>query len=101
MLIFSMSGIPPFGGFYVKLDVLTTLIEHSNFYVTFILFFCTVASFFSYLRLIKIIYFDNKVEYTTNEVLSNERVFVVIVLFLLLACYNIFVQVPLLYAELE
>jgi len=101
MLIFSMSGIPPFGGFYVKLDVLTTLIEYSNFYVTFILFFCTVASFFYYLRLIKIIYFDNKVEYTTNEVLSNERVFVVIVLFLLLACYNIFVQVPLLYAELE
>jgi len=101
MLIFSMSGIPPFGGFYVKLDVLTTLIEHSNFYATFILFFCTVASFFYYLRLIKIIYFDNKNEYNNEEILSFERLNIVIILFLFLTCYSLLIQIPLLYTEIE
>jgi len=101
MLIFSMSGIPPFGGFYVKLDVLTILFENYNFYVAFILFFFTVASFFYYLRLIKIIYFDNKNEYPTEEILSVERLYIVIVLFLILTFYSFLIQMPLIYSELE
>jgi NADH-quinone oxidoreductase subunit N len=101
MLIFSMSGIPPFGGFYVKLDVLTILLEYSNFYIAFILFFCTVASFFYYLRLIKIIYFDNKNNYAHEEILSIERLYLVIVLFLILSFYSILVQIPLLFTEIE
>jgi NADH-quinone oxidoreductase subunit N len=101
MLIFSMSGIPPFGGFYVKLDVLTIVLEYSNFYIAFILFFCTVASFFYYLRLIKIIYFDNKNNYEHEEILSIERLYLVIVLFLILSFYSLLVQVPLLFTEIE
>jgi NADH-quinone oxidoreductase subunit N len=96
-----MSGIPPFGGFFVKLDVLIALIEDSNFFVAFFLFFCTVASFFYYLRLIKIIYFDNKDTYATGDILSTERLFLVIVLFLILTFYSFLVQMPLLFTELE
>ena len=101
LLIFSMSGIPPFGGFYVKLDVLTLLLEYSSFYIAFVLFFCTVASFFYYLRLIKIIYFDNKNEYDSLDILSLERLYLVILLFLILTFYSLLVQVPLLYSEVE
>jgi quinol-cytochrome oxidoreductase complex cytochrome b subunit/NADH:ubiquinone oxidoreductase subunit 2 (subunit N) len=101
MLIFSMSGIPPFGGFFVKLDVLITLIENSNFFIAFILFFCTVASFFYYLRLIKIIYFDSKNEYVTGNIFSAERLLLIIILFLLLTFYSFLVQMPLLFTELE
>lgn len=57
-LVFSRSGIPPFGGFFIKLDVLAALLDNSHFFTNYILFFFTVASFFYYLRLIKIIFFD-------------------------------------------
>lgn len=57
-LLFSRSGIPPFAGFFVKLDILSALFDSSQFLVNYIFFFFTVASFFYYLRVIKIIYFD-------------------------------------------
>ncbi len=59
-LIFSRSGIPPFAGFFIKLDILAAIRESSHFFVVYFLFFCTVASFFYYLRLIKIRYFDTQ-----------------------------------------
>jgi NADH-quinone oxidoreductase subunit N len=58
LIIFSMSGIPPLGGFFVKLDVLSALLDSSKFYTNYVLLFFTVASFFYYLRIIKIIFFD-------------------------------------------
>jgi len=53
-----MSGIPPLGGFFVKLDVLSALLDSSKFYTNYLLLFFTVASFFYYLRIVKIIFFD-------------------------------------------
>jgi NADH-quinone oxidoreductase subunit N len=53
-----MSGIPPFAGFFIKLDVLAAVIDSSHFFITYFLFICTVISFYYYLRLIKIMYFD-------------------------------------------
>ncbi len=53
-----MSGIPPLGGFFIKLDILSALFETSHFFVNYILFFFTVFSFFYYLRLMKILFFD-------------------------------------------
>ena len=57
-LIFSMSGIPPLGGFFVKLDVLSAFLETSHFASNILLFLFTVASFFYYLRVNKILFFD-------------------------------------------
>jgi len=57
-LIFSRSGIPPLAGFFIKLDILAAVIESSHYSIIYILFLCTVVSFFYYLRLIKIMYFD-------------------------------------------
>jgi NADH-quinone oxidoreductase subunit N len=58
LLIFSRSGIPPLGGFFVKLDILAALLNKSHFFINYVLFFFTVASFFYYLRVVKIIFFD-------------------------------------------
>jgi NADH-quinone oxidoreductase subunit N len=58
VLLFSRSGIPPFAGFFVKLDVLSALFDSSNFFLNYIFFFFTVASFFYYLRVIKMLFFD-------------------------------------------
>ena len=57
-LVFSISGIPPFAGFFIKLDILAAVMDSSHFFINYCLFICTVISFFYYLRLIKIIYFD-------------------------------------------
>jgi len=59
-LVFSMSGIPPLGGFFIKLDVLAAVLDTSHFFINYVLFFFTVASFFYYLRLIKILFFDEQ-----------------------------------------
>ena len=37
ILVFSMSGIPPLGGFFIKLDILSSLLESSYFFITYIL----------------------------------------------------------------
>jgi len=73
LLIFSMSGIPPLGGFFVKLDVLTALLDSSRFYTNYILLFFTVASFFYYLRVVKIIFFDDSKSNIKNNYVSEER----------------------------
>jgi NADH-quinone oxidoreductase subunit N len=73
LIIFSMSGIPPLGGFFVKLDVLSALLESSKFYTNYILLLFTVASFFYYLRVVKIIFFDKNEHYNIRVYGSEER----------------------------
>ncbi len=111
ILIFSMSGIPPLGGFFIKFDVLTALMNSSRYYLNYLLFFFTVASFFYYLRLIKIMYFDyeGKVNYASDiskkdmkkRTKNNERNLIIIVLFLVLVFYILIIQKPLLMIQLE
>lgn len=110
-MVFSMSGLPPLGGFFVKLDVLYGLAKNSWLYVGMLLFVFTVASFFYYLRLIKILFFDSigsgEVEVSEKETAlspiakhpelsSSERLWMISVLFLILLFYMVIVQAPLL-----
>lgn len=101
LLVFSMSGIPPLGGFFVKLDVLLALLNDSKFYVNYLLLFFSVISFFYYLRLIKIIFFDEKKDYVRDVHISEERLWLVAVLFLVLLFYMFLVHKPLLVLENE
>ena len=112
-LVFSRSGIPPLGGFFIKLDLLSVLLDSSHFFINYILFFFTVASFFYYLRLIKILFFeDQKVsrvipsvssKYTIfSEISQNEgRLWVIVASFIILGCYIFIVQKPLLVIQRE
>lgn len=70
IMIFSLAGIPPFGGFFIKFDILTILTESSYFWITFILLLATVINFYYYLRLIKIIYFEKLNSRTTKKVVN-------------------------------
>jgi len=58
LLSFSRAGLPPLGGFFVKLDILSALVESGNRALTYVLFTLTVISFFYYLRLVKVLFFD-------------------------------------------
>ena len=114
-LIFSRSGIPPFGGFFIKLDVLAALLDTSHFFTNYVLFFFTVASFFYYLRVIKVIFFDsqsfsratNTISFSsvwengeTNPVYAG-RLWVRVRSVSLLSVYVFLVQKPLLAIQLE
>lgn len=110
-MLFSMSGLPPLAGFFVKLDILYGMLKSSWFYVGMLMFVLTVATFFYYLRIIKIIFFDSisATEYNVNSkdsdislvnrhpaLVSFERTWTIIILFILLLFYMVIIQQPLL-----
>ena len=57
--LFSLAGIPPLAGFFAKFYIFIAAIEQSMYFLAIIGLLATVVSAFYYLRIIKIIYFDN------------------------------------------
>nr|YP_010032387.1 Nad2 [Schizocladia ischiensis]QOW07601.1 Nad2 [Schizocladia ischiensis] len=58
LVLFSLAGIPPLGGFFAKLNVFVSLIESSYYLVALIAVVCSVISTFYYIRMVKILYFE-------------------------------------------
>ena len=58
IILFSLAGIPPFAGFFAKFYIFMSVIENGMFTLAIIGLLSTVISAFYYLRIIKIIYFD-------------------------------------------
>ena len=73
-IVFSRSGIPPLGGFFVKLDILSSLLDSAHFFLTYVIFIFTVISFFYYLRVIKIRFFDTQENARSANLLSFSEV---------------------------
>ena len=59
IILFSLAGIPPLGGFFAKFYVFTAVLEQKMYALAIIGLLTTVISAFYYLRIIKIIYFDD------------------------------------------
>ena len=57
--LLTLAGFPPFIGFFAKFNVFFAAIESSMFFAAIIAIFCSVISTFYYVRIIKIIYFEN------------------------------------------
>lgn len=62
ILIFSIAGLPPFGGFFGKWEVLNAGIEAGLIPLAVILVLASVISLGYYLRLVKIMWFDQPTE---------------------------------------
>ncbi len=58
MLLFSLAGIPPMAGFFAKFYVFTAAIEAKLYYLAVLGVIASVIGAYYYLRIIKIIYFD-------------------------------------------
>ena len=58
IILFSLAGIPPLGGFFAKFYVFMAVIENEMYTLAIVGLLTTVISAFYYLRIIKIIYFD-------------------------------------------
>ena len=68
IVLFSLAGIPPLAGFFAKFYIFMAVIEQSMFFLAIVGLMATVIAAFYYLRIIKVIYFDNEVErYDTNH----------------------------------
>ena len=57
--MFSLAGIPPLFGFYAKFSILLPIILDFNFFIIIFIALCSVVSTFYYLRVIKLLYFEN------------------------------------------
>ncbi len=58
MLMFSMAGIPPLAGFFGKLLIFQSAIESGLYTLAVIGVLSSVVAAFYYLRIVKIMYFD-------------------------------------------
>ncbi len=69
ILLFSIIGIPPLGGFIGKLFLLNSMVAVQLLHIAFILVLSSVIAAYFYLRIIRTIYFeenDDKFEQTTD-----------------------------------
>ncbi len=68
VILFSLAGIPPLAGFFAKFYVFKAVIEQSMYFLAIVGLLSTVIAAFYYLRIIKIIYFDEEKEkYDTDH----------------------------------
>ena len=68
IILFSLAGIPPLAGFFAKFYIFKSVIEQSMYFLAIVGLLSTVIAAFYYLRIIKVIYFDEKKEkYDTHH----------------------------------
>ncbi len=67
IILFSLAGIPPMAGFFAKFYIFVSVIEQSMYFLAIIGLLSTVIAAFYYLRIIKIIYFDEAKEKYDSE----------------------------------
>lgn len=89
VVLFSVAGFPPMIGFLVKMGVFLTAMEVSMYFVALISILCSVVGTFYYIRLIKILYFEQvlvgKLYYPINSQ-SSILITSLFFLFLFLFC---------------
>lgn len=57
--MFSIAGIPPLIGFLAKMNVLLSIVSISFYFIALLIVLCSVISTFYYIRVIKVLYFEN------------------------------------------
>ena len=68
VILFSLAGIPPLAGFFAKFYVFKSVVEQSMYFLAIVGLLSTVIAAFYYLRIIKVIYFDEeKEQYDTDH----------------------------------
>ena len=60
LILFSLAGIPPLAGFFAKFYIFKSVLEQSMYFLAIIGLLSTVVAAFYYLRIIKIMYFDEE-----------------------------------------
>lgn len=70
LCLFSMSGIPPLVGFYAKLEILRSTVSENTTMLYLVAIICSVISASYYIRMIKIITFDEHSDFGAGPVIQ-------------------------------
>ena len=85
ILLFSLAGIPPLGGFFAKFYVFSSVLEQEMYTLAIVGLLTTVISAVYYLKIIKTIYFDeNKLSF---DVVNNRTISGTILITLLITFF--------------
>lgn len=87
--MFSIAGIPPLVGFFAKIGVFLSLLHAKYYFVALLAILCSVISTFYYIRIIKILYFENLLVGKLYYPLKNVKT----ILFSILICSVLFLFV--------
>tara|TARA_Y100000590_G_scaffold333266_1_gene379070 strand:- start:4354 stop:5769 length:1416 start_codon:yes stop_codon:yes gene_type:complete len=84
IILFSLAGIPPLAGFFAKFYIFMAVIKESMYLLAVVGLLSTVIAAFYYLRIIKVIYFDNEKEkYENNHHIGLKFTLLVTTLFIM------------------
>jgi NADH-quinone oxidoreductase subunit N len=94
ILLFSLAGVPPFGGFFAKLGVFKNAIE-AGYYTTVVIgVLASVVSAAYYLKIVKVMYFDEplggELALKIDRPFSKQTQFVIILATSVIAFYVLF-----------
>ena len=77
IILFSLAGIPPLAGFFAKFYIFTAVIEQTMYFLAIVGLLSTVIAAFYYIRLIKVMYFDEQKEkYDLNHSIGLKMILV-------------------------
>jgi len=83
--LFSLAGIPPLAGFFAKFYIFLAVIEKQMYFLAIIGLLSTVIAAFYYLRIIKVMYFDDeKQKYDVDHHLGLKMSLIVSTIIILL-----------------
>lgn len=74
LLMLSLAGLPPTMGFYAKLSVLSSVINIGQVWLAVLAVGLSLIGAFYYLRVVKLMYFDEPVDTSTIQVNTDMRV---------------------------
>lgn len=76
MILFSLTGIPPFAGFYAKFFILEALIEAGFVWLAVFAVFMSVIGAFYYLRVVWVMFFEEPLPPNHYRALPRSQVMV-------------------------
>ena len=74
MLMFSMAGVPFFIGFFAKFSVLQAVVAAGYLWLAIVAVLFSLIGAFYYLRVVKLMYFDDPVDRSPLESRADTRV---------------------------
>lgn len=74
VLMFSLTGIPPMVGFYAKLSVLQAVLANGDVWLAVFAVLLSLVGAFYYLRVVKVMYFDDAVDTSALSASQGMRV---------------------------
>jgi len=74
LVMFSLAGVPPTIGFYAKLSVIEAAINQGFVWLAVVAVMASLVGAYYYLRVVKVMYFDEPVDMSPIESRADERV---------------------------